>query len=197
MASLTRKPPPFPTLVVHAVDYDGHFQPVDAFTRLFPHAATLTSLHFKLRTQDAADSLSHHSQDVSSEATHTTLAGFLALKHVFLSADAVCKEDRSAPTNDDNDGGDDEDDQLLTRLLPPNIESLCLAGPRELGEQCEGETCQMHWWPWRRRQRQRGRMTEPGGLLRWRASGAMPRWMVGAGRFCSSMGCQRHLPSPG
>jgi hypothetical protein len=55
-------------------------------------------------------------------STQTSLSLFPALKHLFLNAAAVCNTPRKASSVND-----DEDNALLTRLLPPNIESLCLA----------------------------------------------------------------------
>jgi hypothetical protein len=43
---------------------------------------------------------------------------FTALEHLFLNASAVCNSKLPLP----------DDDGLLTRLLPPNLTSLCLAG---------------------------------------------------------------------
>ncbi len=61
----------------------------------------------------------HGSQDSS---TQTSLSLFPALKHLFLNAAAVCITPRKASSVNY-----DEDNALLTRLLPPNIELLCLA----------------------------------------------------------------------
>jgi hypothetical protein len=50
------------------------------------------------------------------------MARFPVLKHVFLNFAAVCNSQSSVT----------DDDKLLTGLLPPHIESLCLAG--EVGD---------------------------------------------------------------
>jgi hypothetical protein len=57
-------------------------------------------------------------------STQTSLSLFPALKHLFLNASAVC----NTPPKAGGNTTDDQDDQLLTSLLPPNIESLCLGG---------------------------------------------------------------------
>ena len=55
-------------------------------------------------------------------STRMSLSSFPALKHVFLNAAAVCNVPHKPGLT-----SDDEDNQILTNLLPPNIESLCLA----------------------------------------------------------------------
>ncbi|KAL2127807.1 hypothetical protein VTI74DRAFT_10148 [Chaetomium olivicolor] len=99
--------------------YEGHMQPIDAITRLFPHASTLTSLHLDLRARGLANLLIDN-QGLSE--AQTTMARFPVLKHVFLNPTAICNSQEHRPSVTD------DDDQLLTDLLPPNIESLSLAG---------------------------------------------------------------------
>jgi hypothetical protein len=61
-------------------------------------------------------------------STKTSLSAFPALKHLFLNAAAVCNIlQQASPSPVADEDGDREDFVLLSRLLPPNVESLCLA----------------------------------------------------------------------
>ncbi|KAK4151571.1 hypothetical protein C8A00DRAFT_35769 [Chaetomidium leptoderma] len=94
---------------------------------LLPHAPTLTSLYLDLRYRGETDSPGSNTDWFSIEclsSTQTSLSLFPALKHVFLNGAAVCNTPRREASSVHND---DQDNTLLTRLLPPNIESLCLA----------------------------------------------------------------------
>jgi hypothetical protein len=125
---------------------DGHFQPTTAIQHLLPHARTLTSLHLDLRYRGETYAFIH-SRGVDSgyfdieclSSTQTSLSLFPALKHLFINAAAVYNSSGLPPpimnasssinvsAADDDGGQDDDDSTILTRLLPPNIESLCLA----------------------------------------------------------------------
>jgi hypothetical protein len=99
-------------------DDRDHFHPSEAIQPLKQHKATLESLHLDLRargyynpTTDGGDS----------QPLSDTLKDFTALKHVFLSASMLCNHrGRASYTNYDS--------VLLTKLLPPSITSLSLAG---------------------------------------------------------------------
>ncbi|KAL2129327.1 hypothetical protein VTI74DRAFT_7936 [Chaetomium olivicolor] len=108
---------------------DDHFQPTTDIQHLLPHAPTLTSLHLDLRYRGEtyasvySPGLDTGSFDIEClSSTQPSFFLFPALKHLFLNAAAVCNTPRRASSVND-----DKDNALLTRLLPPNIESLCLA----------------------------------------------------------------------
>ncbi|KAL2126161.1 hypothetical protein VTI74DRAFT_1580 [Chaetomium olivicolor] len=112
-------------------DYGGrrHFQPSQAIAHLLQHSTTLEYLHLDLRYRGShgygSDDGWFDVQPLSE--TQTTLAQFPVLKHLFLSASAIYNNNARNPHSIPTDDG--RDDNFLTRLLPPNVESLCLAGP--------------------------------------------------------------------
>ncbi|KAL2183568.1 hypothetical protein L209DRAFT_782661 [Thermothelomyces heterothallicus CBS 203.75] len=128
-----RAPLPYFWRSVDTHSGDDHFQPTTAIQLLLPHAPSLTSLHLDLRNRGEAylspeSGIGWFSIECIS-STRTSLSAFPALKHVFLNAAAVCNIPRQASpgTVADEDGDREEDFVLLQRLLPPNVESLCLA----------------------------------------------------------------------
>ncbi|KAG7287605.1 hypothetical protein NEMBOFW57_007117 [Staphylotrichum longicolle] len=79
--------------------------------------ATLESLHLDLRARGYAP----YTDGGDAHPLSETLKAFTVLKHVFLSASMLSNfRGRASYTNYDS--------VLLTKLLPPNVTSLCLAG---------------------------------------------------------------------
>ncbi|KAG7289559.1 hypothetical protein NEMBOFW57_005930 [Staphylotrichum longicolle] len=82
----------------------------------------------------AAKSTLETAGSTSNASPPTSLSPFSALTHLFLNATAICNTTVPSSDSSGTDPSDEDDDHaLLTRLLPPNIESLCLAGTVQKG----------------------------------------------------------------
>lgn len=108
---------PAANIQLEKADDRDHFQPSDAIQHLKRHQATLESLHLDLRARGYAP----YTDGGDAHPLSETLKAFTVLKHVFLSASMLSNfRGRASYTNYDS--------VLLTKLLPPSVTSLCLAG---------------------------------------------------------------------
>jgi hypothetical protein len=97
---------------------DDACQPSDAIEHLQKQHSTLKSLHLDFRHNGHRSSPDTDGGNLRPLYASDSLRDFTALEHLFLNASAVCNTMVPLP----------DDDRLLTRLLPPNLTSLCLAG---------------------------------------------------------------------
>jgi hypothetical protein len=99
-------------------DSDDSCQPSDAIEHLRKQHSTLKSLHLDFRHKGHRSSPDTDGGNLRPLHASDSLRDFTALEHLFLNASAVCNIQVPLP----------DDDRLLTRLLPPNLTSLCFTG---------------------------------------------------------------------